>query len=154
LYMDHNAQNAFGYEDPQQEDPFLQVLSPMVERRDAAGNLINPTDNPTAVASYIRVNTNDHVLIQGTNNADHIVAGGGDDSIWGRDGNDLIEAGYGVDKVHGGAGDDIITNNGTDIGEVDMLHGEDGNDVIHGGSGLALIFGNKGKDVIITGPDG
>ncbi|MBB3458979.1 Ca2+-binding RTX toxin-like protein [Rhizobium sp. BK313] len=154
LYMDHAMQNAFDYEDPQQEDPFLEVLSPMVERRDAAGNLINPVDNPAAVTSYIRINSNDHVLIQGTNSADHIVAGGGDDSVWGRGGNDRIEAGYGVDKIHGGEGDDIITNNGTDIGEVDMLHGEDGNDVIHGGSGLALIFGNKGQDFIITGPDG
>ncbi|HEY8611024.1 MAG TPA: calcium-binding protein, partial [Roseomonas sp.] len=94
------------------------------------------------------------VLIQGTNGNDTIVAGGGDDSVWGRDGNDRIEAGYGVDKVHGGKGDDIITNSGTDIGEVDMLHGEEGNDVIHGGSGLALIFGNEGQDYIITGPDG
>ncbi|WP_210207834.1 peroxidase family protein [Bosea caraganae] len=154
LYMEHVQQNRFQYEDPQQEDPFLQALSPMIERRDAGGNLINPVDNPTAVASYIRVNSNDHVLIQGTNGNDHIVAGGGDDSVWGRDGNDRIEAGYGVDKIHGGKGDDIITNSGTDIGEVDMLHGEEGNDVIHGGSGLALLFGNEGNDVIITGPDG
>jgi Ca2+-binding RTX toxin-like protein len=154
LYMDHAQQNRFGYDDPQQEDPFLEALSPMVERRDAAGNLIDPETNPTAVARYIRVNTNDHVLIQGTDAAETIIAGGGDDSVWGKGGNDRIEAGYGVDKIHGGDGDDIITNNGTDIGEVDMLHGEAGNDVIHGGSGLALIFGNEGQDVIITGPDG
>ncbi|MGK9053684.1 peroxidase family protein [Neorhizobium petrolearium] len=154
LYMDHAKQNAFGYVDPQQEDPFLQAISPMVERRDASGNLINPVADPTAVASYIRVNTNDHVLIQGTESADEIVSGGGDDSVWGRGGNDRIEAGYGVDKIHGGTGNDIITNNGTDIGEVDMLHGEEGNDVIHGGSGLALIFGNQGQDFLIAGPDG
>ncbi|MGE7470323.1 peroxidase family protein [Bosea sp. NPDC003192] len=154
LYMDHAQQNRFGYDDPQQDDPFLEALSPMVERRDAAGNLIDPETNPTAVARYIRVNTNDHVLIQGTDAAETIIAGGGDDSVWGKGGNDRIEAGYGVDKIHGGDGDDIITNSGTDIGEVDMLHGEAGNDVIHGGSGLALIFGNEGQDVIITGPDG
>jgi hypothetical protein len=154
LYMDHAQQNRFGYVDPTQEDPWLEAVSPMVERRDANGNLINPEDNPTAVASYIRVNTNDHVLIQGTNGNDTIIAGGGDDSVWGRDGNDRIEAGYGVDRIHGGKGDDIITNSGTDIGEVDMLHGEEGNDVIHAGSGLALVFGNEGQDFIITGPDG
>ncbi|MFC1459396.1 peroxidase family protein, partial [Microvirga arabica] len=154
LYMDHSKQNMFKYEDPEQEDPFLQALSPMVERRDANGNLINPKEDPTAVAAYIRVNTNDHVLIQGTDNAERIISGGGDDSVWGLDGNDTIEAGYGVDKIHGGKGDDIITNNGTDIGEVDMLHGEEGNDVIHAGSGLALVFGNQGQDFLITGPDG
>jgi Ca2+-binding RTX toxin-like protein len=145
LYMDKAMQTKFGYTDPVQEDPFLQAVSPMVQRIDA---------NNDGVSEYIRVNTNDHVLIQGTNSDDTIIAGGGDDSVWGRGGNDRIEAGYGVDKIHGGAGDDIITNNGTDIGEVDMLHGEEGNDVIHGGSGLALIFGNEGQDFIITGPDG
>jgi Ca2+-binding RTX toxin-like protein len=154
LYMDHAQQRRFGYVDPTQEDPWLEAISPMVERRDANGNLINPEDDPTAVASYIRVNTNDHVLIQGTNGNDTIIAGGGDDSVWGRDGNDRIEAGYGVDRIHGGKGDDIITNSGTDIGEVDMLHGEEGNDVIHAGSGLALVFGNEGQDFIITGQDG
>ncbi|TDH58329.1 heme peroxidase [Dankookia rubra] len=145
LYMDKNEQVKFGYADPTQADPFLQAISPMVQRVDA---------NNDGVAEYLRVNTNDHLLIQGTNGADTIVSGGGDDAVWGRGGNDRIEAGYGVDKIHGGDGDDIITNSGTDIGEVDMLHGEAGNDVIHGGSGLALIFGNEGQDFIITGPDG
>ncbi|WP_246529106.1 peroxidase family protein [Microvirga zambiensis] len=145
LYVDHNMQVRFGHADPVHDDPYLQAISKLVERIDA---------NNDGIAEYIRVNTNDHVLIQGTDGADHIVAGGGDDSVWGRDGDDRIEAGYGVDKIHGGKGDDIITNSGTDIGEVDMLHGEEGNDVIHGGSGLALVFGNQGQDFIITGPDG
>jgi len=154
LYMDHVAHNRFGHVDPQHSDPILQAISRLVERRDAAGNLIDPETNPNAVANYIRYNGLDHVLIQGTNGNDTIIAGGGDDSVWGRDGNDKIEAGYGVDRVHGGKGDDIITNSGTDIGEVDMLHGEEGNDVIHGGSGLALVFGNQGQDFLIAGPDG
>ena len=145
IYVDKSEQLKFGYADPTQTDPFLEAVSPMVQRVDA---------NNDGVAEYLRVNTNDHVLIQGTNGADTIVSGGGDDAVWGRGGNDRIEAGYGVDKIHGGDGDDIITNSGTDIGATDMLHGEAGNDVIHGGSGLALIFGNEGQDFIITGPDG
>ena len=152
LYMDKNKQTLFGYQDPVQEDPFLQALSPMVERQDLIG--ADGLAGSDGVAEYIRVNTNDHVLIQGTDGDDTIISGGGDDSVWGGKGNDRIEAGYGVDKIHGGEGDDIITNNGTDIGEVDMLHGEQGNDVIHGGSGLALVFGNEGDDYIIAGPDG
>lgn len=176
IYMDARDQIRFAVPEAVQEDPFLQALSAFVERRDANGNLIEYQRDPQTgvfvkdaagnavlaagslgtgqIARSVRVNTADHVLIQGTMGNDIIVAGGGDDSVWGRDGDDRIEAGYGVDKIHGGNGDDIITNSGTDIGEVDMLHGEAGNDVIHGGSGLALIFGNEGKDVLITGPDG
>ncbi|MCG7394811.1 heme peroxidase [Microvirga sp. ACRRW] len=145
LYMDRAMMTKFGHTDPTQSDPWLEAISPMIVRRDANGD---------GKDEYIRVNTNDHVLIQGTNGNDTIISGGGDDSVWGRDGNDDIEAGYGVDRVHGGKGDDVITNNGTDIGEVDMLHGEEGNDVIHGGSGLALVFGNEGQDFLVAGPDG
>ena len=131
--------------DPMTDDPFIGNFTSLVERVDA--------DND-GVAEYLRINSNEHFVVGGTENADHIVAGGGDDAIWGKGGNDRIEAGYGVDKVFGGEGDDIITNAGTDIGEADFLHGNEGNDVIHGGSGLSLLFGNQGSDFIITGPDG
>jgi Ca2+-binding RTX toxin-like protein len=145
MYMDMALQTRFKHVDPTHDDPYLEAVSKLVERIDANGD---------GKAEYLRYNGLDHVLIQGTNDAEKIVAGGGDDSVWGMDGNDTIEAGYGVDKIHGGKGDDIITNSGTDIGEVDMLHGEEGNDVIHGGSGLALVFGNEGQDYLIAGPDG
>ncbi|HEV7257266.1 MAG TPA: peroxidase family protein [Bosea sp. (in: a-proteobacteria)] len=131
--------------DPVSDDPFLGGFSQLVERVDA---------NNDGIAEYIRVNSNEHFTIGGTEGNDTIVSGGGDDAIWGRGGNDRIEAGYGVDKVFGGEGDDIITNAGTDIGEADFLHGNEGNDVIHGGSGLSLLFGNQGNDFIVTGPDG
>ncbi|WP_052003231.1 peroxidase family protein [Microvirga sp. BSC39] len=145
LYMDKAIQTKFGYVDPKHDDPYLQAISKLVERVDA---------NNDGIAEYLRYNGNDHVLIQGTGASEKIVAGGGDDSVWGMGGDDTIEAGYGVDKIHGGEGNDIITNSGTDIGEVDMLHGEGGDDVIHGGSGLALVFGNEGRDYLIAGPDG
>ncbi|HEV2596897.1 peroxidase family protein, partial [Sphingopyxis sp.] len=131
--------------DPVSDDPFLGGFSQLVQRIDA---------NNDGVAEYIRINSNEHFVVGGTENDDVIVSGGGDDAIWGKGGNDRIEAGYGVDKVFGGEGDDIITNAGTDIGEADFLHGNEGNDVIHGGSGLSLLFGNQGNDFIITGPDG
>ncbi|WP_436071322.1 peroxidase family protein [Devosia sp. LjRoot3] len=139
-------------DDPTQDNPYLPFAN-IVERRDAAGNLIAAGDTST-IAAYIRVNSNEHFTIGGTEGNDTIVSGGGDDAIWGKGGNDRIEAGYGVDKVFGGTGDDIITNAGTDIGEADFLHGNEGNDVIHGGSGLSLIFGNQGSDFLIAGPDG
>src|SRR5690606_7639595 len=95
----------------------------------------------------------DHVVLGGTPENDIIIAGGGDDTIWGDDGDDYIEAGYGVDRVHGGEGDDIIVNAGTDIGETDFFHGGNGNDAIHGGSGLALLFGEDGNDFLSAGKD-
>lgn len=145
LYVDHDKQMAMtGLDDPQHENIFWEaLLGKMVQRGvDAQGR------------NYLRYDGVEHVVIQGTDDDDHIIAGEGDDTVWGGDGNDRIEAGYGVDHIHGGKGDDIITNAGTDIGQMDFLHGEEGNDVIHGGSGLALIFGNQGNDFLIAGPDG
>src|SRR5690606_19899825 len=81
--------------DPVHDDPMLAAVSRLVERRDAAGNLINDT---TTDAAYLRINSNEHFIVGGTENADTIIAGGGDDALWGYGGDDRIEAGYGVDK--------------------------------------------------------
>ncbi|MDZ7872597.1 MAG: peroxidase family protein [Rhizobium sp.] len=140
LYVDPLEQAKWAGPYPVGADPFQNALAPMVQR--------DPSTN------FLQFNSLDHALIQGTNQDDTIISGGGDDTVWGRGGNDRIEAGYGVDKVHGGEGNDIITNSGTDIGETDFLMGEEGDDVVHGGSGLALVFGNQGSDVLIAGPDG
>jgi Ca2+-binding RTX toxin-like protein len=146
LYMDLAKQIAMtGLDDPTHDNPYLEAISKLVDRRDTDGD---------GEIDYIRYNGGEHVVVQGTDGDDHIITGEGDDTIWGGDGNDRLEGGYGVDHVHGGAGDDIITNAGTDIGAMDFLHGEEGNDVIHGGSGLSLIFGNQGNDFLIAGPDG
>ena len=131
--------------DPTFDDPFLNAVTPKVVRVDLDG------DGDYDVLMF---RGGEHVVLGGTEEDDIIVAGDGDDTVWGRGGNDTIEAGYGVDHIYGGDGDDIITNAGTDIGETDFLHGDAGNDAIHGGSGLALIFGGEGQDFIIAGPDG
>ena len=139
LYVDHDKQlEMTGQDDPDHSDPTLAEFSNLVDR----------------AANYLRYNGDEHVVIAGTEENDHIIAGDGDDTVWGFGGDDRIEAGYGVDMVDGGDGDDIITNAGTDIGMTDMLKGGAGNDVIHGGSGLALLFGGSGKDFLMTGPDG
>ncbi|PTQ11672.1 heme peroxidase, partial [Sphingomonas oleivorans] len=142
LEMDKSKQIG---EDPQHSDPLLQALSPLVVRKD----IDNDGDD-----DYIKIVTGEHSVIGGTEEADTIIAGEGDDTLWGHGGDDYLEAGYGVDRVHGEEGDDIIVNAGTDIGETDFLHGGTGNDFINGGSGLALLFGNEGKDFLVTGPDG
>ena len=142
LYVDRAKQLQ---DDPQHDDPALEAVSSMVERRDT---------NSDGAFDYLRYNGGDHAVLQGSEGDDTLAGGDGDDTLWGGAGNDRLEAGYGVDHVHGGTGDDFITNSGTDIGEMDFLHGDDGNDIIQGGSGLALIFGNQGSDFISTGPDG
>ena len=145
LYMDLARQILFtGQDDPQHENPLLQAISKLVERVDA--------DND-GVAEYIRYNGLDHIVIQGTDDNDHIVSGGGDDTVWGGKGDDRIEAGYGVDNISGGDGDDIITSSGTDIGAISVLKGEAGNDVIVDGTGMSLIFGGSGKDYLSSGAD-
>ena len=132
--------------DPTSDNPF--ALTDLVVRDGAHA------EGGRTYDTYLEYTGEDHVVLGGTAGNDHLVSGGGDDTLWGDLGDDRLEAGYGVDRVKGGEGDDIITNAGTDIGEMDFLHGDEGNDVIQAGSGLALIFGNTGSDYIITGPDG
>ncbi|MDZ3991818.1 peroxidase family protein [Pseudomonas sp. Teo4] len=109
-------------------------------------------DNPLtagADTNYIRYSGEEHIVLGGTNSADILVAGGGDDTVWGDAGNDRLEGGNGNDQLRGGAGDDIIT----DLGGDDNLQGGDGNDVLHGGNGVNLIIGGFGNDFIVTGED-
>ncbi len=138
-------QDLQGGDDPTHSDPFLEALTPMVIRQ-------NP--NGSGDGNYLQYTGSDHVVMGGTNENDTLIAGGGDDTLWGDDGDDYLEAGYGVDRAHGGNGNDYIFNAGTDIGETDFLHGDDGDDKISGGNGLALIFGGRGSDFISTGKDG
>ncbi|RPF25941.1 peroxidase family protein [Georgenia muralis] len=92
----------------------------------------------------------EHIFIQGTDQADNVRGGIGDDSIWGLAGNDRIEGDDGVDAIMGGDGDDILT----DLNGDDRIQGEAGNDVISGGPGLGdILFGGSGKDFIIGGQD-
>ncbi len=142
LYLDPSQQLDA---DPVDSNAVRNALNPMVKRTDTDGD---------GDFDKIVYRGDEHSVIGGTAENDHLVGGLGDDTLWGFDGNDRLEVGYGVDVAHGGDGDDIITNAGTDIGATDFLHGEKGNDAIHGGSGLALMFGNEGNDFIVFGPDG
>jgi len=88
----------------------------------------------------------DHVVIGGTNEADTIIGGIGDDALWGHGGNDRIEGGDGADLIEGGDGDDIIT----DLAGPDVIEGGRGNDAIHSGNEEDVIFGDEGNDFIIN----
>ncbi|MBS1878585.1 MAG: hypothetical protein JST31_03635 [Actinobacteria bacterium] len=86
--------------------------------------------------------------IVGTKAPDVIVAGSGDNTIYGEGGNDLICAGGGNDTVYGGRGNDTIYGEGGD----DSIFGERGSDYLDGGGGSDLLAGESGNDTLEGGP--
>jgi len=109
-------------------------------------------DNPATAAvdtNYLKYTGGDHVVLGGTDLADTIISGIGDDTIYGDGGNDKLEGGFGNDIINGGDGDDIITDAGGD----DNIKAGKGHDVVHAGPGLDLVMGNDGQDFIFLGTD-
>ena len=68
---------------------------------------------------------------------------GGDDTLYGMDGNDLLQSGGGDDRLYGGNGDDILEGGGND----DVLDGGHGNDTLDGDYGVDKMTGGDGNDV-------
>ncbi|MET8152753.1 calcium-binding protein [Actinoplanes sp. NPDC049668] len=87
---------------------------------------------------------------------------GGNDTIYGGDGNDYIEANAGPntvygqagnDEIHGSAGADVVNaGSGHDsvwgYGGADRLSGNSGNDVVRGGPGNDHLYGQAGNDIL------
>ncbi|WP_263624492.1 calcium-binding protein [Salipiger bermudensis] len=104
-------------------------------------------------------------LIQGDSLVNVIVAGLGNDTVYGHDGDDRITglgghdrimagngadevfAGYGSDTVFGGAGDDTLFGNDQN----DLLVGGTGADVLVGGNGADTLEGGLGADDLSGG---
>ena len=85
--------------------------------------------------------------IVGTKAPDVIVAGPGDNTIYGEGGSDTICGGEGNDTIYGGRGSDDLLGEG---GE-DTIHGERGSDTIDGGEGSDRLFGDSGNDHVDGG---
>lgn len=92
---------------------------------------------------------NDHIF--GDEGDDVIHGGLGNDTIFGDAGNDLLTGSYGHDFIVGGAGNDTIYGGYN----TDVIGGDDGDDLIFGGNGIEdtldagdLIFGGNGNDTI------
>jgi Ca2+-binding RTX toxin-like protein len=113
---------------------------------DPAGVVRNDPATAGTDTHYLRYTGDAHIVLGGTDLADTIIGGGGDDAIWGDGGNDRIEGGGANDNIEAGAGDDIITDSFGD----DVIRGGAGNDVIQSGTGLDLLLGNGGNDAFIA----
>jgi Ca2+-binding RTX toxin-like protein len=97
----------------------------------------------------LRYNGDEHVVLGGTAANNVLIAGIGDDTLFGDGGNDRLDGGFGNDILNGGDGDDIIVDAGGD----DNIKAGLGNDVVHAGPGLDLVMGNAGQDFIFLGTD-
>jgi Ca2+-binding RTX toxin-like protein len=134
LGPDNNADPTYA-DDGSPFNPF----SPLVSRNNPA--TVGPDTN------YLRYGGAGHVVLGGTDGNDILIAGIGDDTIWGDGGDDRIEGGNGFDILNGGDGNDIITDSNFD----GNIKGGDGDDVIHAGDGVDLVIGGRGNDFINVG---
>ena len=89
-------------------------------------------------------------LIYGLGGNDTICGGAGDDTIYAGRGNDYVDAGGGQDRVFGENGNDRL-NGGA--GDDDTVDGGNGDDRVSGGAGdFDLLIGGPGTDRIDGGP--
>ncbi len=91
-------------------------------------------------------------LFNGTENADVLDGGDGNDtlnglqgkdSLYGGDGHDTLNGGGGSDHLYGGKGGDTLVGSGGG----DRLYGENGSDTLQGGAGNDMLWGGQGADV-------
>jgi Ca2+-binding RTX toxin-like protein len=86
--------------------------------------------------------------IVATKAPDVIVAGPGDNTIYGMGGNDTICGGEGDDTLYGGRGNDALFGEGGN----DTIEGERGSDSLDGGAGEDRLAGSTGNDGLDGGP--
>ncbi len=86
-------------------------------------------------------------VINGTNYADNLFAGDGNDLITGGGGNDKLYGDAGDDRLYGDAGNDTLYGGAGN----DMLYGGDGDDKLYGGSGDDVLKGDVGDDTLDGG---
>ncbi|MEI8607973.1 calcium-binding protein [Enterovibrio sp. Hal110] len=87
--------------------------------------------------------------LYGYDGDDRLYGEGGDDSLIGGNGNDVLSGGEGDDRMWGEDGDDLIHGGNGD----DRLFGQNGNDTLDGGAGDDELRGGRGNDTL-SGGDG
>ncbi len=117
-------------------------MSANVERMTLTGNAVfgfgnagNNGIDGTNVANYLSGGSGD----------DSLDGFGGDDELYGGDGLDVLTGGDGHDKLIGGSGADFLLG---DAGN-DRLEGESGDDRLTGNAGVDTYLAGTGKDTLI-----
>lgn len=93
------------------------------------------------------------VLKIGTQSADWLAGGNGNDELWGRGGNDIVVGGVGNDQLYGEQGNDFLDGGAGD----DYLDGGEGADSIIGGAGIdtvGFVTSNAGVSVDLNAGTG
>lgn len=87
--------------------------------------------------------------LAGSDAAEEILLGAGDDTVDAGGGEDLVMAGAGNDRIDGNAGDDLLMGEAGD----DVLTGGDGDDLVLGGTGADTLLAGSGNDRLDGGAD-
>jgi len=104
----------------------------------------------TLATSVMHVATGDGAdRITGSIRAETLIAGRGNDKVWGLGGSDRIEGGAGNDRLDGGAGHDTVLGGAGN----DTLWGGSGNDRLSDGAGTDVLWGNAGRDTFVLALD-
>ncbi|GAB5389207.1 MAG: hypothetical protein Alpg2KO_21750 [Alphaproteobacteria bacterium] len=88
---------------------------------------------------------NDQVF--GNKGDDDLYGQAGNDSLFGKDGDDLLFGGSGDDRLFGGMGDDELRGGAGN----DELFGENDDDVLYGGADNDRLFGGEGENLLSGG---
>uniref|UniRef100_UPI00142DE5BE calcium-binding protein n=1 Tax=Acinetobacter piscicola TaxID=2006115 RepID=UPI00142DE5BE len=124
---------------------------------DAAGNhqinQIKFSDNTVlnveAVKALVLIGTDASETFQSYAIGNEILAGAGDDVLYGKTGNDTFYGGDGLDTLYGGSGSDILNGNEGN----DQLNGGEDHDQLTGGSGEDSLNGGSGNDTYLFAPN-
>lgn len=117
------------------------------------GDGINDDNLASLVLDATALTGSNRVEVVGTNFADTIETGEGDDDITARDGDDFIDSGRGNDVIRAGAGnDEVFAGRGDDLiiagSGNDTVDAEQGDDEIVAGAGEDTVIGGLGADRI------
>lgn len=108
---------------------------------------VTPVPVPWGIHTMYFFKPRDVTLTGDDGGNDTLVAGGGDDRVYGYDGNDALDGGIGHDRLYGGGDNDTLTGG---IGN-DYLSASSGDDELYGGPGNDTLYGSRGNDSVDGG---
>jgi Ca2+-binding RTX toxin-like protein len=147
-----NLQNTEVFDGGNDTDTFFlsggaanQTLTINLSQTNQWVSLSNSTLTNTTLSNFENINLGSFAgsaILTGSNGANLLITGVGNDTISGGDGNDTLYGGAGNDTLNGEAGNDSLVGG---IG-ADTLTGGDGNDNLNGGEGSDVLDGGAGND--------